>query len=445
MEHHGFHHALKIVKDACIGCSHCMKVCPTEAIRVRNGKAELTDDRCVDCGMCYRVCPVSAIIIEQDDFNRIFDFTCRVALVPAVFLGQFPESITTEQVFDELIKLGFTHVFELEHGAGIIRSRMEEMLNSEATEKPLISSFCPAIVRLIQVKFPALVPHISHLKAPLDVAAIWYKNLLTSQGFQPEKTGIFYITPCAAKIAAVKSPVGEENSPIDGVINMDTLFNKTYRNLRAQKESENPLSSSLQPMPGNVLWSTTRGECNYPEKRCLAVDEIHNVMEFLEKLENDEITDIDFLELRACDESCAGGVLTNANRFLTVERLLKRASQKNQTAENPISLPEDLANDNTLMVSAIAPRSMHKLDENMAEALRKMNRINELMKALPGVDCGVCGAPNCMALAEDIVQNKARLAHCIFVQRIQEQKGILTEKESIELMKQIWGAGKMNK
>lgn len=54
---------------------------------------------------------------------------------------------------------------------------------------------------------------------------------------------------------------------------------------------------------------------NYPG-RCLAIDEIHNVIDILEKLENDELTDIDFLELRACDHSCAGGALAINNRFL---------------------------------------------------------------------------------------------------------------------------------
>ena len=33
--------------------------------------------------------------------------------------------------------------------------------------------------------------------------------------------------------------------------------------------------------------------------------QIHNVIDILEKIENDELTDIDFLELRACDHSCA--------------------------------------------------------------------------------------------------------------------------------------------
>ena len=45
MEQKFFHHALKIQKEQCIGCSHCMNICPTEAIRVKDGKAELFENR----------------------------------------------------------------------------------------------------------------------------------------------------------------------------------------------------------------------------------------------------------------------------------------------------------------------------------------------------------------------------------------------------------------
>src|SRR6056297_3083675 len=88
-----FHHALKIQEDICIGCAHCMNVCPTGALRVVQGKAKLLAERCVDCGECYRACPVNAITVEQDDFSRVFDFSHSVLLVPELLFGQFPEDV----------------------------------------------------------------------------------------------------------------------------------------------------------------------------------------------------------------------------------------------------------------------------------------------------------------------------------------------------------------
>ena len=426
MSANGFHHALNFCKDTCVGCSHCMKVCPTQAIRVRNGKAELMPNRCVDCGECYRVCPVDAIKIGQDDFDLIFNFKYRVALVPGVLLGQFSEEINARQIYSVLMELGFTHVCEVETGAEILKHAMAGYIKENPDIRPLISAFCPAIVRLIQVKFPSLVNHIIPMKPPLDVAGLYYKQLLIKQGVKDEEIGLFYITPCAAKIAAVKSPVGEENFIIDGVINMDFAYNKVLTTVKQAKSNSCIIPEVPRLNPESILWSLTTGEASNMNGRSLAIDGINNVIEFLEELENEELSNIDSLELRSCDESCAGGILTSINRFFTVERLRNRAEtvrdqQKTQSIPNHdsiISFREYL--NAYLAIDKIKPRSMLKLDENIGSALEKMKKVNELMEILPYVDCGICGSPTCQSLAEDIVQEEAEVSRCIFIQRILE-------------------------
>ncbi len=443
-----FHHALKIQKDQCIGCSHCMNICPTEAIRVRNGKAELFENRCIDCGECFRVCPVNAIIIEQDDFNKIFQYKHRIALLPAVLIGQFPEDIKTSQIYNVLIDLGFTDVYEAEHGVDILKSSMKKYADQNKENKPFISSFCPAVIRLIQVRFPALVDHIIPQHPPLDIAALYYKQRLVNQGVDESDIGIFYVTPCAAKIAAVKSPVGEEKSPINGVINMDFIYNKVYTSVKRGDYNTELKWNAERLSPEGTVWSLTNGEADIMNGRCLAIDGVHNVMDFLEKVENEEIKDVDFLELRACDESCAGGVLTAQNRFLTVERLRKRADyiNTNYSDYNEKDILRYSRYLNTkITLGKIRPRSMMKLDENMAEAMKKMRRVKEILKCLPDVDCGACGAPNCQALAQDIVQERAVINHCIFIQRIFEKKGIIDWEESCQIMQEIWGEEKLNR
>ena len=412
MDQGEFFHALKIRTDLCIGCTHCIQVCPTEALRVHQGKAVLAENRCVDCGECFRECPVYAINIEQDDFERIFEYKVRVALVPAVFIGQFPENISTDRIYCELRALGFTHVYEVEHGVEILLPEMEKYLQEKKDVKPIISSFCPAIVRLIQVKFPAFTDHIMQLKPPVDIAAIFNRQLLIDEGCPPDDIGLFYITPCAAKIAAVKSPVGEKYSEVNGVINMNFLYNKVLSGIKQNHNDKNILPFRQSVKDKGIVWSLTRGEIKNLQGRCLSIDGIHNVMEFLEKIENEDVKDIDFLELRACDESCAGGVLTSGNRFLTAERLHNRAEIASKKIMKGLEKPSSISNYHQqiqakLFVGKIKPRSMMKLDDDMASAMKKMQQVHELLMYLPLVDCGTCGSPNCAALAEDIVQGKA--------------------------------------
>jgi iron only hydrogenase large subunit-like protein len=426
-----------------------MKVCPTEAIRIRKGKAVLSPNRCVDCGECFRACPVLAIIIEQDDFDKIFSYPVRIALVPSVFIGQFPKTITTEQIYSELLDLGFTHIYEIEHAVDILAPRINPYMDEHEDIKPVISSFCPAIVRLIQVKFPALVENIMRLKAPLDIAAIYHKKKFKDQGYKDEEIGIFYITPCAAKIAAIKSPVGENKSEVTGVINMNTLYNKVYSGIKVAKETCS-VPTRIFLSPTNILWTLTRGESDVARGRSIAVDGIHNVIEFLEKLENENLPSFDFLEMRACDESCAGGALISGNRFLTVRRLHLRAEASARKVVKGLNPDDEILKEKSYLlqnmeVEKVKPRSIVKLDDDMLRAMSKMKKVHELMRHLPQTDCGSCGSPKCSALAEDVVQGRATITQCIFVQKTLEKRNIFTKEESHQIIESIWGKEKMEK
>ena len=418
-----FFHALTIDEETCIGCSHCMKACPTEALRVRNGKAILQPDRCIDCGNCFKVCPTKSIYIKQDDFDDIFNNACRVALVPSVFMGQFPNDITVSRIYQILKEIGFTYIIESEATVPIYTEAKNRYAAEHPDIRPLISTYCPAIVRLIQVKFPGLTDNLITIKAPIDLTAMYIRRKLETEDWNPEDIGIFYITPCAAKIAAVKTPVGEDKSLVDGVINMDSLYNRVFKRIKEQghgfKEQKLPVS---QLSADGVLTALTNGERRLSNaKHSYSIDEIHNVIEFLEKVENDEVENVDFLELRACDQSCPGGILTCDNRFMMCERIFARARkiaerERNgeQTKDHEIEAERNFLARN-VKVGEIKPRSMLVLDEDITQALAKMQRINQLRAKLPQRDCGVCGAPTCDALARDIVMGEAELSDCIFL------------------------------
>jgi len=54
----------KVDSGKCTGCESCLSECPSEAIKMENGKAVIDADACVDCGVCVDTCPVEAISME---------------------------------------------------------------------------------------------------------------------------------------------------------------------------------------------------------------------------------------------------------------------------------------------------------------------------------------------------------------------------------------------
>lgn len=447
-----FHHALRILEDVCIGCTHCMKVCPTEAIRVRDGKARLFDDRCIDCGECFRACPVRAIIVEQDDFSRIFGYKYRVALVPSILIGQFARNIPVRTIYSALLEEGFTHVYEAEHGADVLKEVLKDYTADSEKEKPVISSFCPAVVRLIQVKFPSLVDHVALLKPPLDVAALSIRrDLILNEKADTEEIGIFYVTPCAAKIAAIKSPVGEDFSAITGVINMNYIYNKVFAWIKKESIESCKVPEKEPITDEEMIWALTNGEAPHASGRSLAIDGISNVTKFLERVENESVGHFDFLELRACDKSCSGGILNVANRFLSSERLRDRAENYREQKKKGYIIEDNKTQKykkylvEHINISKVQPRSMMKLDDDMEVAMRKMERVRSLMCYLPGIDCGSCGSPSCKSLAEDVVQRRADISDCIFIQKSMQKNNKLDPEHGFRMVEKIWGKGKFDK
>lgn len=435
-----FYHALVIDDEKCIRCTHCVKICPTEAIRIVKGKVQIREEQCVDCGECVRACPQNAIGIDHDDIEKIHDYEYRVLLLPSVFLSQFPDTFSEDLIYTALLEIGFTHVYEVEQPIGIMKNLIRNEIKKNQTAHPVISSFCPAIVRLIQVHYPSLTQSIARLKAPHDLAAHYVLDQLQSENIEISKAGLFYVTPCVAKITAVKSPVGELKSIIDGVISPKELYNKVLaktNHLKAKNCSH--LRKNLTKE--GIQWSLTHGETWWQNTRTMAVDGIHNSIKFLERIENDEIENIDYIELRACDRSCAAGVLLPQNRFVTVEKIKHRAKlypseEKRSQIENE-NLYEQLKP--KMITDEIPPRPLLRFGSDMEKALSRMQRARNIMCHLPAIDCAACGAPTCQALAEDMANQKAKMSDCIFIQQLWQKNNKVSPQKAFDRMEKKWG------
>ncbi len=433
-----FNHMIYIDKEQCIGCSHCVRVCPTQALRVWRGKAALDHDKCVDCGDCERVCPVSAIQVK-DDFKNQEKSDYRVALIPAVFWGQFTRDVPRSHIKQAIHALGFNEIVEVEESVEALSRQLQDYVNQHKKEK-LISSFCPAIVRLIQTRFPELVSSIAHLKSPVELSATHISRNLKKEEGADFNFQIFYITPCAAKAAAIKNS-NDEKPLIHGSVNMDLFFNQINRVLNSRKDFvDTDFKDQLSPK--SIGWSLRGGESQHLNARSLSMDGMNHCIEFLENIDKEDFKDIDFLELKACDQGCAGGILNPQNRFLCVESLRSRAKSNTELNDNQAEMCLEKAD---FEIGEIEEKSVLALDSNPAQALKMMNKTRRLMCYLPGFDCGACGAPTCKALAEDVAKGNAILSHCVFMQRQMEKHHQLSPSHAFNIIETIWGKDRLDK
>ena len=143
-----FFHSVRLDADKCKGCTNCIKRCPTEAIRVRAGKASIISERCIDCGECIRICPHHAKRAQTDPFNKILEYKYRIALPAPTLYGQFNNLEDVDYVLTAMKSLGFDDVFEVSAGAELISEATRIMMNSGELKRPVISSACPAVCRL---------------------------------------------------------------------------------------------------------------------------------------------------------------------------------------------------------------------------------------------------------------------------------------------------------
>jgi iron only hydrogenase large subunit-like protein len=407
-----YFHSVTLEEDKCRGCTNCIKHCPTEAIRVRNGKATIIKERCIDCGECIRVCPYHAKKAITDSLCHVQEYRYKIAIPAPSLYGQFGINYSREKILQGLLELGFDWVFEVSKAAEIVTDATRQMFIHGELKKPVISSACPAVVRLVQVRFPNLIPNLLKIESPMELAAsIARETVIKDKGIPHENIGVFFISPCAAKVTSVKAPYEKKQSSVSGVLAMKDIHIKLLEKMKSITE---PVDHSLVSSGfSGVSWARSGGE-SYALgiEQYLAVHGIHNVINIFDEIVEERLEGVEFVEALACTEGCLGGPLTVVNPFVAktnLKRKIEQAKEKDFSKENRAEGYKYL-----LWTKDMEYKPILKLDDDMMKAMKKMQKLEEINEGLPGLDCGACGAPSCRALAEDIVRQLAYETDCIF-------------------------------
>lgn len=405
-----YFHSVKLDPSKCHGCTNCISHCPTEAIRVRHGKAKIIKTRCIDCGQCIRVCQSHAKIAAADDFSALGAYKHNIALPAPSFYSQFPSDTSVDKILTAFLKIGFDDVFEVARGAEYVGAATRKLLSEGNLKKPAISSACPAVLRLMRERFPELLENVINIISPMEAAAMLAREEARKKtGLPDEDIGVFFITPCPAKVTSIKSPLTLEKSYVSGAIASKDAFKKICH-IIDDIEEVLPLSTSGSE---GLFWAKIGGECKGTGvDDYMAVDGIDNVIKVLEEIEYGKVNTADFIEFAACTSGCSGGSLNIENPFLASRRIAQQSKKKTEPRKI-----EDFDVSKFLWEKPATGRIHSGFDDDLEKAMEKMERMDEIYESLPKLDCGSCGAPSCKALAEDIVRGYASKKDCIIVMR----------------------------
>jgi len=383
--------------------------------------------------MCIRVCPHKAKKAVFDSLDVLNDYEYTVALPAPSLYAQFNNLENQKLVLDALKAVGFDDVYEVAKAAQIVseltNAYMEE--NRGAIDLPLISTACPAVTRLIRVRYPNLLSHLLPILSPAELAGkLAREEAVKNTGLSPDSIGCIFLTPCPAKVSAIHSPIGTKTRYVDAAVAISELYPLLLKHMDAQaiERAENRFRDTAGY--SGVIWGRIGGESSGVKsaERYLAADGIENVITVLEDLESHKY-DLDFIELNACAVGCVGGVLQVENPYIARVKLqkLRRTLERKEVEFDP-SLASEALWDEDLEYSPVM-----ELGGTMAENFERYNRLQELLENLPGLDCGSCGAPTCETFAEDVVKGNADKSDCVIIFREQMENVYKMMESSFDL------------
>lgn len=239
------------IEQKCKACYSCIRNCPAKAIQVIDGQAKVIPERCVSCGTCVKVCSQKAkqVLSHLPDLIERIQTNVNqeiIAMLAPSFLVSFPD-VHPDQMRQGLHRVGFTQVYPVTIGVDLTIPVYQGHLQSNTNT--VISSYCPAIVGLIEKHFPSLLPNL----APIDSAVLATARYLRTKYKEPY---IVFIGPCVAK----KEELRHESSQglVDAVITFRELkqvfldHNLDLRKLQPLSSNEETLSE-LFPVSGGLL------------------------------------------------------------------------------------------------------------------------------------------------------------------------------------------------
>ncbi|NOR34206.1 MAG: 2Fe-2S iron-sulfur cluster binding domain-containing protein [Bacteroidales bacterium] len=235
-----------IIRDPskCILCGRCVRICEEimatssldfahrgNELKISTTLAKpLNYSNCTSCGQCLVACPTGALI-EHVQFPELEEhihapgklvvaqYSPAVAVSVAELLGYKPGTDLSGIINAVLRRYGFDKVFETSFGADLMimeQARIYQDRKRDGQDFPLITSSCPAWIHYAEQYYPELLPFLSPLKSPQQMAGAlireWFPKAEKEKG--KEIVSVVISSCTAAKTEARRVEMTRAGIPV---------------------------------------------------------------------------------------------------------------------------------------------------------------------------------------------------------------------------------------
>ena len=420
-------------REKCQGCYACVRNCVANAIRIREGLAEVVSERCIACGTCVQICAAGAKKVESDAglvWQLLGQSSPTIFVLSASFPAAFPD-VQPRQLVTALKKLGASEVMEDSFGAELVCQEYARLLNKN--DKAYLSSPCPAIVAYIEKYYPRLIDNLAPIVSPMIAMA-----RVVKWQYDPEARVVF-VGSCAAK----KAEAADENvaDVVDAVLTFADLKEMFIAKEINPAIEEEGLFSGPKPNLGR-LFAISGGltEAAGISTGILSNDVINAcgrnyTVRILQELAEGNIT-AKLTSLCFCEGCISGPVIDNDLSVFKRREIITNYTMREADPEQTERDLEEYANiDLSRKFTAQAIGLAAPSEEDIEAVLREIGRVGPGLQ----INCGACGYDTCRELAIAVCQDLAEVNMCwpYVVKRLESTQRNLIHMEKLTSLGQL--------
>lgn len=402
-------------KARCRDCYRCLRNCPVNAIKMKDGQATVQPELCILCGTCLKECPQNAKQFRRDveKAKRLLKEFEKVAVSIAPSFPALFEEWQTERIPSLMRRLGFSYVSETAEAAYFVAKETKEYFS--AKEKGLcLSTACPSFVTFIEKYQPKKVGNLAPIVSPMIAHARRLKDKLGADW------KIVFVGPCVAKKAEA------ERSEYSGLIDCVLTFNELLDWLEEEKIDlkQFEVSDFDEQSAGDSRFFALTGGMS--KTAALETDNLNTSVyamsgftEISDSLSSFSGTGSRILiEPLVCQSGCINGpgLPKSKNVYKRKEKVINYAKQKRNVE---IKIDERFVKLSTSYNHAAALTEQDYTEEQIRHILELTGKQNEEDQ----LNCSACGYPTCLDNAKAILGGMVEIESCIpYMRRLAEQR-----------------------